>query len=97
MRTFTIHEAKSQFSGLMRQVEQGEAVLIARGGVVIARITPERASTKFKIGRDAGKGKIGDDFDAPLEVVPRGRAARDFNTTSRSLGTPSCYTCAPSG
>ena len=50
----------------MRQIEQGEEVLIARGGVVIARIIPERAHVGFKIGRDAGKGKIADDFDAPL-------------------------------
>jgi antitoxin (DNA-binding transcriptional repressor) of toxin-antitoxin stability system len=63
---FNIHVAKAQFSKIMRQIEQGEEVLIARGGVVIARIIPERAHVGFKIGRDAGKGKIADDFDAPL-------------------------------
>ena len=63
---FTIHETKAQFSEIMRRVEQGEEVLIARGGVVIARIVPERTHVGFKIGRDAGKGKIADDFDAPL-------------------------------
>ena len=66
VQTFNIHEAKAQFSRIMRQVEQGEEVLIARGGVVIARIVPERAPRRFQIGRDAGKGKIADDFDAPL-------------------------------
>jgi prevent-host-death family protein len=66
METFNIHEAKAQFSRLMRQVEQGEEVLIARGGVVIARIVPERSKRGFQIGRDVGKGKIADDFDAPL-------------------------------
>jgi prevent-host-death family protein len=66
VQTFNIHEAKAQFSRLMRQVEQGEEVLIARGGVVIARIVPERARLGFGLGRDAGKGSIGDDFDAPL-------------------------------
>jgi prevent-host-death family protein len=66
VQTFNIHEAKAQFSRILRQVEQGEEVLIARGGVVIARIIPERAARGFQIGRDAGKGKIGEDFDAPL-------------------------------
>jgi len=66
VQTFNIHEAKAQFSRILRQIEQGEEVLIARGGVVIARIVPERASRGFKIGRDAGKGKLGEDFDAPL-------------------------------
>lgn len=66
MQTFNIHEAKAQFSRILRQIEQGEEVLIARGGVVIARIVPERAVRGFQIGRDAGKGKIGEDFDAPL-------------------------------
>lgn len=66
VQTFNIHEAKAQFSRLMRQVEQGEEVLIARGGVVIARLVPERSKRAFQIGRDVGKGKIADDFDAPL-------------------------------
>jgi antitoxin (DNA-binding transcriptional repressor) of toxin-antitoxin stability system len=63
---FNIHEAKAQFSKIMRQIEQGQEVLIARGGVVIARIVPERAARGFRIGRDVGKAKIAADFDAPL-------------------------------
>jgi antitoxin (DNA-binding transcriptional repressor) of toxin-antitoxin stability system len=66
VQTFDILEAKASFSRLMRHVEQGEEVLIARGGVVIARIIPERSKRGFQIGRDVGKGKIADDFDAPL-------------------------------
>jgi antitoxin (DNA-binding transcriptional repressor) of toxin-antitoxin stability system len=66
VQTFNIHEAKAQFSKIMRQIEQGEEVLIARGGVVIARIVPERAPGGFQIGRDVGKGRIAEDFDAPL-------------------------------
>jgi antitoxin (DNA-binding transcriptional repressor) of toxin-antitoxin stability system len=66
MDTFNIHEAKAQFSRIMRQIEQGEEVLIARGGIVIARIVPERAHVGFGIGRDVGKGRIRADFDAPL-------------------------------
>jgi antitoxin (DNA-binding transcriptional repressor) of toxin-antitoxin stability system len=66
VQTFNIHEAKAQFSRIMRQIEEGEEVLIARGGVVIARIVPERVSRGFGIGRDAGKGKILENFDEPL-------------------------------
>jgi prevent-host-death family protein len=66
LATFDIHEAKAQFSRIMRQVEQGEEVLIARGGIVIARIVPERDHVGFGIGRDQGKGSIAADFEAPL-------------------------------
>jgi prevent-host-death family protein len=61
-----IHEAKAHFSRLMRQVEQGEEIVIARDGVVIARIVPERQVTGIRLGRDVGKGRIGPDFDEPL-------------------------------
>lgn len=67
METFNIHEAKAQFSKIMRRVEQGQAVLVARDGVVIARITPETTGKRIKLGRDEGKGSIATDFDAPLE------------------------------
>jgi prevent-host-death family protein len=65
--TFNIHEAKAQFSKIMRRVEQGRAVLVARDGVVIARITPETTVRRIKLGRDEGKATIAADFDAPLE------------------------------
>ena len=68
MVAYNIHEAKAQFSKIMRRIEQGEEVLIARDGSVIARIVPERAQRGgFKLGRDAGRATISDDFDAPLD------------------------------
>jgi prevent-host-death family protein len=67
METFNIHEAKAQFSKIMRRVEQGQAVLVARDGVVIARITPELSYRGIKLGRDEDKAEIAEDFDAPLE------------------------------
>ena len=66
MDLFNIHEAKTQFSRLMRRVEQGQEVLIARDGVVIARIVPETRRVGIILGRDAGKASIAPDFDAPL-------------------------------
>lgn len=68
MVSYNIHEAKAQFSKIMRRIEQGEEVLIARDGAVIARIVPERAQGGgFKLGRDAGSATIRADFDAPLD------------------------------
>jgi prevent-host-death family protein len=67
MDTFNIHEAKTQFSRIMRRVEQGHEVLVARDGVVIARIVPESAPAGIKLGRDEGRASIGADFDAPLD------------------------------
>jgi prevent-host-death family protein len=64
--TYNIHEAKAQFSRIMRSVEDGQAVLIARDGVVIARILPEPRPARIRLGRDAGRAAIGPDFDAPL-------------------------------
>jgi hypothetical protein len=40
--------------------------MIAREGVVIAPIVPEKQVTGIRLGRDAGKGRIGPDFDEPL-------------------------------
>jgi prevent-host-death family protein len=66
MRQFNIQDAKTNFSKIMRQVEAGDAVLVARDGVVIARIVPEPKTARIKLGCDVGRGRISDDFDAPL-------------------------------
>jgi prevent-host-death family protein len=65
--TYNIHEAKAQFSKLIRQVEEGHEIVIARDGTIVARIVPERRPTVIQLGRDAGKGRIAPDFDAPLD------------------------------
>jgi antitoxin (DNA-binding transcriptional repressor) of toxin-antitoxin stability system len=66
MVTYNIHEAKTHFSKIMRQIERGDAVLIARDGVVIARISPERPRGGINVGCDEGRIHIRDDFDDPL-------------------------------
>ena len=66
MDIFNINEAKAQFSKLMRRVEQGQEVLVARNGVVIARIVPASVRSQIKLGRDEGTGIIHANFDAPL-------------------------------
>lgn len=64
--TYNIHEAKAQFSKLLRQVEQGREIFIARDGVVVARLVPQLRPATIQLGRDAGKGRMTADFDAPL-------------------------------
>lgn len=68
MAAFNIQDAKTHFSKIMRRVEQGDEILIARDGVVIARIVPAPKTARIQLGCDAGKGTIADDFDAPLAM-----------------------------
>ncbi len=73
MKTANIGDAKAQFSALIREVEAGETVVIARDGEPIAKITRIETRGRRKLGTDAGLGYIADDFDAPLpEDVLRG-------------------------
>jgi prevent-host-death family protein len=38
--TFNIHEAKTQFSKLVRRAERGEEIVVCRYGKPVARILP---------------------------------------------------------
>lgn len=63
-----VHEAKTQLSRLLLQVEQGEEIWIARAGRPVARLsawepTPSAARPPGAM-REAIA--IADDFDAPL-------------------------------
>lgn len=60
----TVHEAKTHLSRLLRRVESGETVTIARGNKPIAKLVPIGPNTSARVlGADAGKGWIADDFD----------------------------------
>lgn len=62
-----MHEAKTHLSRLLARVEAGEEVLISRAGHPIARLVPARKPRgRRRAGRFAGKGRIADDFNAPL-------------------------------
>lgn len=67
MTTVTIHTAKTQLSKLIRQVEQGEEVIIARGKTPVARLVP-CATEQPKRGFGSMKGKVSldDSFWDPL-------------------------------
>ena len=62
-----VHEAKTQLSRLLKRVEEGEEITIARAGVPVARligIAPVRKARP--LGAMEGQIYVPDDFDAPL-------------------------------
>ena len=61
-----VHEAKTNLSRLLRRVAAGEEITITRGGEPVARLVPARNRKRRVLGRDAGRLRIADDFDAPL-------------------------------
>jgi len=46
MKTVTVHEAKTHLSRLLREVETGETLIVARGGEPVARLVPYRAQQR---------------------------------------------------
>ena len=62
----SVHEAKTHLSRLLRRIASGEEVTISRSGTPVARLVPIRKKSLRKLGLDAGKVRIADDFDAPL-------------------------------
>ena len=64
--TVTIHEAKTHLSRLIRQVMDGEEVVIAQGSVPM--VVLQRAPRKgLRIpGRNKGKIYIAEDFNDPI-------------------------------
>jgi len=71
MQVVNIHDAKTQLSRLLEQVQSGEDVVIAKSGTPIARLVPY-ITPKRKIappGAMAGEIWIADDFDAPIDEL----------------------------
>lgn len=66
-----VHEAKTQLSRLLQQVEAGQEVVIARSGKPVARLVPVGEPRKPVFGADAGKIWIADDFDDTPEDMIR--------------------------
>jgi antitoxin (DNA-binding transcriptional repressor) of toxin-antitoxin stability system len=61
-----VHEAKTRLSQLLRLVEGGQEVEIARGGELVAKIVPIHAPGTRRFGTDRGVVVVPEDFDAPL-------------------------------
>ncbi len=69
MLTVNVHDAKTQLSRLLAEVEKGESVVIARAGRPIATLTAYQppVSRVAAPGSMAGRIGLADDFDAPLD------------------------------
>ncbi|HSS34184.1 MAG TPA: type II toxin-antitoxin system Phd/YefM family antitoxin [Solirubrobacterales bacterium] len=66
--SFSIGEAKTYFSKLVRRVEAGEEIVVRRGSEPVARIVPlEKRGGVRGFGSMKGEIEIGPDFDEPLE------------------------------
>ncbi|MBF6618795.1 MAG: type II toxin-antitoxin system prevent-host-death family antitoxin [Patulibacter sp.] len=63
--TVGVHEAKTQFSRLLHDVEAGEEVLVTRGGTPVARIVPVIPPNRIAASRGmfAGRFRLPDDFE----------------------------------
>ncbi len=64
MHEFSIHQAKTQFSELIKQVLKGEEIIISKGKKPIAKIVAiDEKKPQRKLGTAKGKIKISADFD----------------------------------
>lgn len=61
-----VHEAKTQFSNLLRRIEAGEEFVITRHDQPLARLVPLAPAPSRTFGEDHGAFVVPDDFNAPL-------------------------------
>ena len=71
MRQVNVHEAKTQLSRLLEEVENGERVVIARAGVPVAVLSPYKSAVRRrKLGQFAGEATFHPDFDVlPADIA----------------------------
>jgi len=71
MRSVNVHEAKTQLSKLLEEVEAGERVIIARAGEPVAVLSPYKAAVRRRrLGLFAGQVTIREDFDElPADIA----------------------------
>jgi prevent-host-death family protein len=67
MKTFTIHQAKTNLSRLIQRACRGEEVIIARGPDPVVRLVPVGGRKgRRKLGILKGKLIVGPEFFEPL-------------------------------
>ena len=76
MVTVNVHEAKSNLSRLLRQVEAGEEVVIARNGKPVARLAPFKKRGKRKPGALKGNKVWEELSDLVIQPLPEEELAR---------------------
>lgn len=72
MRSVSIVEAKSQFSALLAEVEQGQEIAVTRHGKVVARLVPDRPQSAADVFREVwteDDGGLAAPADLPAEPV----------------------------
>jgi prevent-host-death family protein len=71
MRQVNVHEAKTELSRLLEQVEAGERVVIARAGEPVAVLVPYRAAVRRRrLGQFSGQAQVHADFDElPADIA----------------------------
>jgi prevent-host-death family protein len=71
VKQVNIHEAKSQLSRLLEEVEGGERIVIARAGEPVAVLVPYRAAARRRrLGLFAGEATMHADFDElPADIA----------------------------
>ena len=69
MRSFTVHEAKTNLSKLIEQACRGEEVIIARGRTPVVRLVPVgKVQGRRQPGVLRGRLQVGPEFFEPLPV-----------------------------
>ena len=67
MYMVNMYDAKARFSELLRRVQAGEEITIAKAGKPVARLVPIQEKTGERVpGSARGKIRLGADFDEPL-------------------------------
>ena len=65
-----VHEAKTNLSELLRRVEAGEEIVIARAGHPVARLVGVGVPEPRRPGSWKGQAWIADDFDdTPADLI----------------------------
>ncbi len=64
MKTYNMHEAKTNLSKIVNEVNEGETVYLAKAGKVVAEIKPFSEKRKpLPYGKFRDQIKMHDDFD----------------------------------
>ena len=71
MRKVNVHQAKTELSRLLEEVEGGARVVIARAGKPVALLVPYSAAVRRRrLGLFAGQAQIHPDFDElPADIA----------------------------
>jgi antitoxin (DNA-binding transcriptional repressor) of toxin-antitoxin stability system len=67
MKTVNIHEAKTNFSKLLKAVDQGERVVIAKAGTPLYEVSLLKKRKVKRTGFLNGQVEVPDDFDSMMK------------------------------